>query len=163
MEVQLSCVVGQKCERDNGYANGSKPAGLFELTTRPPEEREARGEKAGAIGEPLGEALIQAGNESKKDQDESNADPIDDLVCTDHATIIADLKPRKVSFLGTSSKQSGHPLKDGRSILPEFTACLHSCRLGILGIVLRHANLLCQSDFRQEPDAPEVGIDFVPA
>ncbi|MGA7108775.1 MAG: hypothetical protein WBY75_13610, partial [Terracidiphilus sp.] len=61
------------------------------------------------------------------------ADPVDDLVCADHATIIADLKLGKVSFLGTSSKQSGHPLKDGRSTLLNSLRVYIPAGFGFLG------------------------------
>ena len=69
MDEELFCEVGEKRERNDAHADRGKPARLFEFTTRPPEEREARREKAGAVGDPFCKGLIQARNQSKKDQD----------------------------------------------------------------------------------------------
>src|SRR5580658_5897250 len=45
----------------------------------------------------------------------------------------------------------------------EFDGLLESGGLGVLGVELCDLNLARETDLFEEPDAPEVGIDFVPA
>jgi hypothetical protein len=78
----------QERNRDQNGANGSKPPRLLEFTGAG-EEAETEGKHGRAIGNSVLDGLIQAGDQSEQNENQSHRDAIDDLVWTDHATIIA--------------------------------------------------------------------------